>query len=417
MSITVKPAKNSHPVTVEVPSSKSYLNRALIIAALTETQVRLNKVSEFDDSRAMIDGLKTLGVQITQSEDSLVVENSIFDLPETNVIIDANQSATTLRFLTALCCLVPGEQTITGHESLLSRPIEPLIVSLKQLGAEISRDDKNQIIIRSHKLESGSAEVDSEYSSQFLTSLLLVAPVAKFKIKSEQISTSSYIEITTDIMHSFGVSVITEKSEFSVQSQQYSAAEYTIEPDYSSAGYFWALAALSGRSIKVINTSKNTKQGDVKILDILEQFGAEVKLQPDGIEVLGGEIHPVKADMSQLPDQAQTIAVIAAFSEGQSTLTGLGTLRHKETDRISATCSELNKLGIQTESGDASMIINGAKPKSATVDTYMDHRMAMSFALAGSRLENGITINNPEVVSKTFPEYWDKLKQAGLDVK
>jgi 3-phosphoshikimate 1-carboxyvinyltransferase len=416
MSITVKPAKNSHPVTVEVPSSKSYLNRALIIAALTETPVRLNNVSEFDDSRAMIDGLKTLGLQITQSEDSLVVENSIFDLPETNVIIDANQSATTSRFLTALCCLVPGEQTITGHESLLSRPIEPLIVSLKLLGAEISRDDKNQIIIRSHKLESGSVEVDSKYSSQFLTSLLLIAPVAGFKVKSEQISTSSYIEITKDIMHSFGVSVSTEDSEFSVQPQQYSAAEYTIEPDYSSASYFWALAALSGRSIKVLNTSKNTKQGDVKILDILEQFGAGVRLQPDGIEVLGGEINPVKADMSQLPDQAQTIAVIAAFSEGQSTLTGLGTLRHKETDRISATCSELNKLGIETESGDTSMIIFGAKPKSATVDTYMDHRMAMSFALSGSRLENGIEINNPEVVSKTFPEYWDKLKQAGLEI-
>lgn len=416
MSITVKPAKNSHPVTVEVPSSKSYLNRALIIAALTETPVRLNNVSEFDDSRAMIDGLKTLGLQITQSEDSLVVENSIFDLPETNVIIDANQSATTSRFLTALCCLVPGEQTITGHESLLSRPIEPLIVSLKLLGAEISRDDKNQIIIRSHKLESGSVEVDSKYSSQFLTSLLLIAPVAGFKVKSEQISTSSYIEITKDIMHSFGVSVSTEDSEFSVQPQQYSAAEYTIEPDYSSASYFWALAALSGRSIKVLNTSKNTKQGDVKILDILEQFGAEVRLQSDGIEVLGGEINPVKADMSQLPDQAQTIAVIAAFSEGQSTLTGLGTLRHKETDRISATCSELNKLGIETESGDTSMIIFGAKPKSATVDTYMDHRMAMSFALSGSRLENGIEINNPEVVSKTFPEYWDKLKQAGLEI-
>ncbi len=416
MSITVKPAKNSHPVTVEVPSSKSYLNRALIIAALTETPVRLNNVSEFDDSRAMIDGLKTLGLQITQSEDSLVVENSIFDLPETNVIIDANQSATTSRFLTALCCLVPGEQTITGHESLLSRPIEPLIVSLKLLGAEISRDDKNQIIIRSHKLESGSVEVDSKYSSQFLTSLLLIAPVAGFKVKSEQISTSSYIEITKDIMHSFGVSVSTEDSEFSVQPQQYSAAEYTIEPDYSSASYFWALAALSGRSIKVLNTSKNTKQGDVKILDILEQFGAEVRLQSDGIEVLGGEINPVKADMSQLPDQAQTIAVIAAFSEGQSTLTGLGTLRHKETDRISATCSELNKLGIETESGDTSMIIFGAKPKSATVDTYMDHLMAMSFALSGSRLENGIEINNPEVVSKTFPEYWDKLKQAGLEI-
>ncbi len=416
MSITVKPAKNSHPVTVEVPSSKSYLNRALIIAALTETPVRLNNVSEFDDSRAMIDGLKTLGLQITQSEDSLVVENSIFDLPETNVIIDANQSATTSRFLTALCCLVPGEQTITGHESLLSRPIEPLIVSLKLLGAEISRDDKNQIIIRSHKLESGSVEVDSKYSSQFLTSLLLIAPVAGFKVKSEQISTSSYIEITKDIMHSFGVSVSTEDSEFSVQPQQYSAAEYTIEPDYSSASYFWALAALSGRSIKVINTSKHTKQGDVKILDILEHFGAGVRLQPDGIEVLGGERNPVKADMSQLPDQAQTIAVITAFAAGESSLTGLDTLRHKETDRIDATCNELEKLGIETEPGEGSMIIYGAEPQSATVDTYMDHRMAMSFALAGSRLEEGVTINNPDVVSKTFPEYWDKLKQVGLEI-
>lgn len=401
--------------SVTVPGSKSYANRALIIASLTKNSVTLHNLTSFDDTIAMINSLKDLGIVINQKDGDTVVVNSIFELDPINVTLNAKQSATAFRFLIALCCLIPGTQIITGHESLLKRPVEPLIDSLKQLGASIARNDSNEVIISSSQLKSSEVDLDASGTSQFLTALLLIAPLIGLSISAPLIATESYIEITKDIMQTFGVEIASNNGQFSVQKQEYEIIEYTIEPDISSASYFWALAALSGGAIVVEKVDTNSKQGDLQILQILEKMGAHVVTSNEGIKVIGNTLNPVQVDMSNCPDQVQTVAVVAAFASGTTTIHGVQTLRLKETDRLSAIISELKKMNIVAETDGQTLVIHGGDPKGAVIETYLDHRMAMSFAIAGSRIAN-MKINDSEVVSKTFPDFWDKLQSIGVEI-
>jgi 3-phosphoshikimate 1-carboxyvinyltransferase len=216
-------------------------------------------------------------------------------------------------------------------------------------------------------------------------------------------------------MQTFGVEIASNDGQFSVQKQEYEIIEYTIEPDISSASYFWALAALSGGAIVVEKVDTNSKQGDLQILQIIEKMGAHVVIGNKGIKVIGNTLNPVEVDMSNCPDQVQTIAVVAAFASGTTTIHGVQTLRLKETDRLSAIISELKKMNIVAETNGQTLVIHGGDPKGAVIETYLDHRMAMSFAIAGSRLDN-MKIINPKVVSKTFPDFWDKLRSIGVEI-
>jgi len=401
---------------VVVPGSKSYSNRALIIAALTRGEVVLRNVLDSDDTRAMIDCLQKLGISLKQNDGTVTVIGDIFDLDQKDVTLDARQSATTLRFLTALSCLTAGTQTLTGHESLLSRPIDSLIESLNNNGAEINRTEHGEIIISSHELDGGIFKLDSSKTSQFLTALLLIAPIIGMEMTLEgPLATGSYIDITKDIMHSFGVDLVSKDKSFVVPKQDYNPREYRIESDISSASYFWALAGISESKITVENTKRDSKQGDIQILQILEKMGAQIEDNESGVSVKGRELKPVEVDMSNCPDQVMTIAVIGAFANGTTVIHGVETLRLKETDRLNAVITELKKMNIATETDGHSLIIHGGNPNSAEIDTYLDHRMAMSFAIAGSRLDK-MKIINPEVVSKTFPDFWDKLQSIGVEI-
>jgi len=413
--VTVSPSNAPINATVSVPGSKSLTNRALVMAALSGQETILKNILLSDDTEVMINALRQLGVGIKQQGNELIVSGGLPSEPR-DATFDLNQSGTSIRFLLAVCCLVPGVQTLTGKSSLLSRPIEPLVSALRQLGANIEVN-KGELAVLSSTLRGEVVDLDASLSSQFLTALMLIAPIVGLEINiTGKLASESYIDITKKLLNDFEVEVNRTNNRVVIPKQTYVKDSYEIEADASAACYFWALAALTEGDVEVIGLDRDSLQGDVHLLDILELYGANVEQTAKGIRVTGrGVLKPVNVDMSNCPDQIQTIAVLAAFASGASKIAGIETLRHKETDRLAATITELAKIGIQASANNGVLSVTGGHPKAAEIDTYDDHRTAMSFALAGTKIE-GMRINDPQVVNKTFPEFWEALKSTGVKV-
>ncbi len=406
--------------TIEIPGSKSYTNRALIMAALTKGPVKLLNPLESDDTEAMISCLTSFGIHIKKEANAFIVENDISDITDKEYELCANISGTTIRFILALACIVPGTKSIYGEEGLNKRPIGNLVDGLKQLGAAINYQDKAgypPLKVMSSQLKAGTVKLHGDVSSQFFSALLMIAPVIgdlTIEVEGNQIS-KSYIDITISMMKEWGVEVENHEYQRYVikGGQSYTMKEYSIEGDFSAAGYFFAIGALTKSTITLKNMNAESVQGDKQFLDILEQMGNNGSCAENEITIIGKGVKPVEVDMEQCPDQAQTLAVLAAFAKGKTVMTGIRSLRVKETERVKAIETELAKMGIKTESTHDTLTIYGGDPKPATIDTYGDHRMAMSFAVAGTVLP-GMKINNPEVVNKTFPEFWKKLEELHL---
>ncbi len=415
-TIAVQPFATPITASVTVPGSKSYTNRTLLIAAMTPGPVRLINPLVSDDTRTMVDCLRKLGLKITESEGFLVVENNVSEVQDTSYQLNANLSGTTLRFLLPLVCTIPGTKILGGQAGLNKRPIGDLVDTLRQLGADITYLDKEgfpPLKVTSSYLRANHATINGNLSSQYLSALLLIAPrIAgglEITVTGQQIS-KPYIDMTTDCMQQFGVRVINnDYHQYKVlDGQKYQAKDYTVEADFSSAAYFFAIAALTKSTITVLGINSESKQADVRLLDILKSMGSHIERADDRITVRGDELKPVIINMSDCPDQAMTVAVLAAFANGTSTITGIASLRVKETERIKALENELAKMSITTDSTEDSLTIHGGSPKPATIDTYGDHRMAMAFAVTGTKLSD-MVINDPDVVNKTFPEFWQKL--------
>lgn len=418
MKYRIKPLANSITATVEIPGSKSYTNRALLMAALTKGTVTLHNPLYSDDTEAMIECLKELGIPIVTEPDKIVVAGDIFELKDQGRTIElfARDSGTTIRFLLALICLVPGIKSLTGSPRLQERPIRPLVHALRQLGASIE-SDRAPLTVSTSQLHAGKTELSGTVSSQFLSALLMIAPVVEdltITVPDQQIS-QPYINMTIGMMKDWGVLVDNQGyKEYHIPAgQAYGMSDYRIEGDFSSAGYFAALAALTKSTITLRNMNPHSAQGDRQFLAILEQMGSTITSGVNSIMIQGKGVRPVEVNMEACPDQAQTLAVLAAFADGVTRLTGVRSLRVKETERVKALETELAKMDIRTESTEDSLTIYGGKPKPAIIDTYNDHRMAMSFAIAGTALD-GIEINDPHVVHKTFPTFWDRLAQTGV---
>ncbi|MBI5357580.1 3-phosphoshikimate 1-carboxyvinyltransferase [Candidatus Saccharibacteria bacterium] len=383
---------------LDIPGSKSYSLRALFISELSKQPVILNNILDSDDTSAMQKALK--------------------DLRDSKSDIYVNESGITARFITALACISPGAQTIYGKPSLNSRPIRDLVDGLRQLGAEIEYLEKDgclPIKVSSDCLLKSNLKINGSTSSQYLSALLLVAPLLKnglvIEVDDEQTS-KPYIDMTIDIMSKFGVEVENDNyKKYVVKPQSYGSDEYTVETDYSSASYFFAAAALNKSRVEISWLSQDSKQADKNFLKVLEQFGADIELDKNSVVVTGKELRPITVNMNNCPDQAMTAAVLASFTPGRTIIKGISSLRLKETERIEALQNELAKMGINTRSKKDSLTIFGGKPKAARIDTYNDHRIAMSFAIAGTKLD-GIEIINPEVVSKTFPSFWEELSKV-----
>lgn len=414
--LKIIPLKEPAIATISMPGSKSYTNRALIMAALTKGPVCLKKPLYSDDTKAMIECLRTLGLKIETDPDQIIVHEDIECIEDRHYELFAHDSGTTVRFMLALLCIVPGIKIIQGSTRLNERPISDLVDALRELGAVIEYCDKEgqlPIKISSSVLSGQSVHLKGEISSQFCSAILLISPyISKgftIHIKGPLIS-KPYIEMTLNCMQEWGVKVVQENGNYFVpQCQSYRNKQYVIEGDFSSAGYFFAIASLTKSTIILENLNSDSVQADRKFLEILEKMGNIVSYEENRISIQGKQILATSFDMEDCPDQVMTMAVLAAFAKGVTKISGVRSLRVKETERVLAIKKNLSKMGVMTEDTHDTLTIHGGSPHAAEIDTYNDHRIAMAFAVAGMYLP-GIVICDPEVVNKTFPTFWEVLR-------
>jgi 3-phosphoshikimate 1-carboxyvinyltransferase len=399
-----------------MPGSKSYTNRALLMAALTQGEVHLRNPLYSEDTQAMIACLRVLGLRIETLPKKIIVYDDISVVQPNFYQLYAHDSGTTMRFLLALICLVPGSKILEGSASLNARPIQDLVNALQQLGAEIHYSDnfgQPPLKVVSSRLINSQVVLEASVSSQYLSALLLIAPLMnglKISLTGKLIS-KPYIEMTITAMRDWGIEVkMPAVNVYEIPAGKcYRKTDYVIEGDYSSAGYFFAIAALTQSTFTLENLNPNSAQADQKFLMLLAQMGNEVYTNENTITIKGEQILPGNFDMEDCPDQVQTMAVLAAFADGVTKISGIRSLRVKETERVRALKNELAKMDIMTEDTEDSLTIYGGRPKAATIETYGDHRMAMAFAVAGTKLA-GMKIKCPEVVSKSFPTFWEVLQ-------
>jgi 3-phosphoshikimate 1-carboxyvinyltransferase len=413
------PLKNPVCASVWMPGSKSYTNRALIMAALTRGPVCLTNPLYSEDTEAMIGCLRTLGLQIETEPSQIIVYGDIGCIEDNNYQLFAHDSGTTVRFVLALLCIVPGVKIIQGSKRLNERPISDLVDALRELGAKIEYCDKEgqlPVKVTTSILPGSFVHLKSDMSSQFCSAVLLISPCIlkglTIHVKGPLIS-KPYIDMTLSCMQDWGVSVIIqgEGNYFVPEHQCYQKKQYIIEGDFSSAGYFFAIAVLTKSMITLENLNSSSAQADRKFLDILAKMGNIVTYEENGIRIQGRKVVALDIDMEDCPDQVMTMAVLAAFAKGITKISGVRSLRVKETERVFALKKNLSKMGIRTEDTHDTLTIHGGSPHAAEIDTYDDHRIAMAFAVAGVYLP-GIVIRHPEVVNKTFPTFWEVLTRV-----
>jgi 3-phosphoshikimate 1-carboxyvinyltransferase len=404
--------------TIRPPGSKSITNRALACAALAQGESLLTGALDSDDTRVMIDSLGKLGIKVDVDLDrcELRVQGCGGVIPRAQADLFIGNSGTTVRFLAALVALGQGTYRLDGTARMRERPIRDLLVALKQLGADAASEagtDCPPVVIRAAGLNGGVARVRGDVSSQFLSGLLQAAPYAKQPVElivDGELVSKPYVTMTLDVMRAFGVDVPHDASlaRFTIPRGNYRGLNYAIEPDASAASYFFAAAAITGGEITVAGLSRKSLQGDVGMVDLLEQMGCYVAWHDDSITVRGGKLRGITADMNAISDTVQTLSAVAIFAEGPTTITGVPHIRHKETDRLSAVATELRKFGAQVDEFVDGLTITPASLHGAEIDTYDDHRMAMSMALVGLRVL-GVVIRDPGCTSKTYPEFFRDL--------
>jgi 3-phosphoshikimate 1-carboxyvinyltransferase len=413
--IEIKPAEMISG-EVEVPGSKSYSHRIIIAAALSDGVCNLSHTLKSEDILLTREGLSQMGVVIEEKNDTVTVRGAKGNIAPSTAPIYLGNSGTSMRLLTGVAAMGKGEYVLTGTKRMAERPIGDLLDALTLLGVFARSENGNgcpPVRVKGGPLKGGKTRLRCNISSQYLSSLLLIAPYTEngleITITGGPVS-KPYIDMTVDIMERMGVEVSRWGYEqFYIPGNQcYKAGPYVVEPDCSQAGYFWAAAAVTGGCVKVKRIIRETRQGDVRFAEVLERMGCNVKYEPDGITVTGKELFAVETDMSDMPDIVPTLGVVAAFAKGTTVIKNVAHLKAKESDRLNATATELNKMGITATALDDGLIIYGGTPHGAQIHTYDDHRMAMSLSLAALG-EAAITINDPGCVSKTFPDFFEVL--------
>lgn len=410
---------------VRPPGSKSITNRALICAALADGESRLRGALDSEDTQVMIEALGQLGIRVRADRVNreLKVEGCAGRIPAGGGELYVANSGTTVRFLAAMLALGQGSFRLDGTARMRERPIQDLLDALAQLGVSATSENGTgcpPIVLAANGLAGGRATVRGDVSSQFLSGLLLASPYARQQVEllvDGVLVSQPYIRMTLAVMASFGV-VVQESAltRFIIPQQQYSGRAYDIEPDASAASYFFGAAAITGGEITVDGLSRQSLQGDVAFVDCLEQMGCTVRYEADRITVVGGKLHGIDINMNAISDTVQTLGAVALFAEGPTTVRGVAHIRHKETDRIAALAAELRKLGATVDEFDDGLRITPGTLQPATIDTYLDHRMAMSLALVGLR-QPGVVINDPGCTSKTYPTFFDDLSSLSQQVR
>lgn len=416
---------------VTVPGSKSMTNRALLMAALADGKTLLKGVLFSDDSRNFLGSLKSLGFKVAIDEQAKEVAVTGLNgaLPVKSGEIYVGSAGTAARFLTAMLALAEGTFIINASEQMKKRPMKPLFDVLTEMGANITYlENEGFLPIKIQGIGPVSetdkmfhVKLDISKSTQFLSALMLISPMLKqglhIEITSER-KDGSYIRITRQMMEQFGATAEFDGTNYIIPSGvSYKAGTYQIEPDVSAACYFYAAAALTGGRATVKNVTWNCMQGDLKFIRLLEQLGCTIRETDCGIEVTGaenGKIQGITVDMKDFSDQTMTLAALAPFAESEMRIENIGHIRLQECDRLHATATELTRLGISCEEEETAITIHPGMPKAGIVQTYDDHRIAMSFALIGLKA-NGIEIADPMCCKKTFEEYFDILDQLCAD--
>ena len=411
--IEIKPQKINN-CEVTVPGSKSYTHRILIAAALSDSICNIYNGLKSEDTLLTLGALKQMGINIDVMDDRFVVHGAKASFKPCADLVYLGNSGTSMRLLTAVASLGQGSYTLTGTKRMGERPIQDLLDGLIQIGVK-ARSTKNNgcppVELIGGKVTGGSVDLKCGVSSQFLSALLLIAPCTKKGIEinvTEGPVSKPYVDMTVDVMKELGVEVDRDGYDrFRVPGgQTYRAGSYIVEPDCSQAGYFWAAAAISGVKIKVKGTTKKSRQGDVRFTELLENMGCKILYEKDGISVSGRPLSAITVDMADMPDMVPTLAVVASFAKGTTVIKNVAHLKAKESDRLGSVVQELSKIGIQASCSHTGMMIKGGTPRVSEIETYGDHRMAMSFALVGLKIP-GIVIRDEKCVEKSFPDFWN----------
>ena len=406
---------------VAAPPSKSYTTRGLMCAALARGESQIINPLTSDDTEAAGEVLRQVGVAIRKKEDFWQVQGGYFH--ESTRDLFCRDSAATFRFMTAISSLIPGRCRLVPGPSLSKRPIRPLLEALSQLGVDC-RAEGTSVVVHDGRLKGGTTQLPGDVSSQFVSALLLISPLAEKGVHiwlTTPPESRPYLKMTLDCLEKFGITVRASEDlrEFKVSKQEYKPASYEVEGDWSSASYLLALGAVSGQ-VEVTNLNTESLQGDKIMLNLLKDMGAQVLVSNNSVRVQKSKLRAIAADLSDCIDLLPTLAILAAVADGQSRFTGISRARLKESNRVLALRQGLEIMGIDVTEEEDKLTIVGSVPRGAAIDRRDDHRIAMAFSILGS-VAGDTTIDGAECVSKTYPEFWDTFKNLGgkvnLDVK
>jgi 3-phosphoshikimate 1-carboxyvinyltransferase len=412
-----------HPIvgSIRPPGSKSITNRALVCAALARGESRLTGVLDSQDTRVMAAGLASLGIGVAADwqRSEVRVSGAGGSVPAAEATIDCAASGTTIRFLSAVCAIGRGTYRLDGTPRMRKRPIGDLLEALQSLGVDATAESAGgcpPVVIRSRGMQGGVTSVRGSTSSQFASGLAMVAPCTRQGMQIQFAGTLvslPYLEMTRRVMESFGAACTPEGDRgWRIPPSGYEGRSYAIEPDASAASYFLAAAAITGGRVRVEGLSRRSMQGDVGFADALGRMGCTVAWDEgsdESITVSGRAARGIDIDMNAISDTVPTLAVVALFADGPTTIRNVAHIRDKETDRIGDLACELRRLGATIMEQADGLTIVPAGLQAATVKTYDDHRMAMSLSLAGLRVP-GVLVADPACVGKTFPDYWERLE-------
>ena len=413
--IEIKPYNLKDHCEVAVPGSKSVTHRTLIASALSDGMCRIENALLSEDTVLTMKALRQMGIRIEEKNDNrLIIYGTKGILRPSTEPVYLGNSGTSIRLLTAIAALGKNAYTLLGNDRMAERPIQALIDALGQLGVQARSTHSNgcpPVEVNGKNLSGTTVTISCRQSSQYLTGLLLMAPCTEGGLKisvTEGPVSKPYVDMTIDVMSKFGIAVDRQGYDgFQVAGKQaYRSGAYEVEADASQAGYFWAAAAICRKAVKVKGVSKSSCQGDVNFSKVLESMGCAVKNESDGITVTGGDrLRAVEIDMGDMPDIVPTLAVVAAFAEGTTVIKNVSHLKSKESDRLTSVVDELIKMGVAARCTDDELVVAGGQPRGAEIETYGDHRIAMSFAVAGLAAP-GTIIRGEHCVEKSFPNYW-----------
>jgi len=405
-------------VIFQAPASKAHTLRALILAALARGKSVIINPLLGQDQLHLIGCLKNLGVEILQEDHQLLVTGTSGHFTPIDETLDCGESGVSMNVLTALTSLVDKKVTITGAEGLLLRPIGEVVRGVRQLGTTINFTGEEgfpPISIQGGALSGGVSRISGAKTSQYFSALAMTAPYAENEttlICTDEMSEKPYFDITQQMMAEFGVNITNQNyKEIRIKPQKYTAKEILIEGDYSSASFFMLAASIGNSKITIQGLNPDSCQGDKKIIDFLSSMGSCCRWSKGNLEVSGKDLYAIKTDMKDTPDLVPPMAIAAAFAEGTSEFSGVGHLQYKECNRLEAIITELGKMGIHAGFHRDTLFIEGNRNqiKGAEIETYNDHRIAMSFAVAGLMTGNQ-RILNPQCVSKSFPDFWERFR-------